>query len=77
MAEVQPAHVATTGGATALVAQALVYLTHWPLQALDADTAMAFAGLLVAAGAGAVSLWKMRAPKPPAQLIPISGERAN
>jgi hypothetical protein len=41
-------HIAT-GTITALIATALVYLTHWPLQPLDLQTASAFAGLLVAA----------------------------
>ena len=36
-------HVAT-GAITALVATALVYLSHWPLQPLDLPTASAFAG---------------------------------
>jgi hypothetical protein len=52
-------HVAT-GTITALVATALVYLTHWPLQPLDLATASAFAGLLVAAGGAAVKFYKSR-----------------
>jgi len=52
-------HVAT-GAMTALLATALVYLSHWPLQALDLPTASAFAGLLVAAGGAAVKFYKSR-----------------
>jgi hypothetical protein len=52
-------HVAT-GGITALLATVLVYLSHWPVQPLDLSTASAFAGLLVAAGAGLVKLYKSR-----------------
>ena len=52
-------HVAT-GAITALVATALVYLSHWPLQPLDLPTASAFAGLLVAAGGAAVKFYKSR-----------------
>src|SRR5438270_9872696 len=52
-------HVAT-GTITALLATALVYLSHWPLQPLDLSTASAFAGLLVAAGVGLVKLYKSR-----------------
>lgn len=46
-------HVAATGSTTALVAQVLVYATHWPLQPLDAETAMSLAGLITA-GVGAL-----------------------
>jgi hypothetical protein len=49
-----------TGGVTALLATVLVYLSHWPRQPLDLSTASAFAGLLVAAGAGLVKLYKSR-----------------
>jgi hypothetical protein len=52
-------HVAT-GGITALLATVLVYLSHWPPQPLDLSTASAFAGLLVAAGAGLVKLYKSK-----------------
>src|SRR5205814_8819973 len=52
-------HVAT-GTITALIATALIYLTHWPLQPLDLTTASAFAGLLVAAGGAAVKFYKSR-----------------
>jgi len=38
-------HIAT-GTITALLATALVYLSHWPVQSLDLPTASAFAGLL-------------------------------
>lgn len=49
-------HVAATGSTTALVAQVLVYATHWPLQPLDAQTAMSIAGLITA-GVGAVVMF--------------------
>jgi hypothetical protein len=52
-------HIAT-GTITALIATALVYITHWPLQPLDVQTASAFAGLLVAAGGGAAKFYKSR-----------------
>jgi hypothetical protein len=52
-------HVAT-GTITALLATVLVYLSHWPLQPLDLPTASALAGLLVAAGGGAVKFYKSR-----------------
>jgi len=52
-------HIAT-GTITALLATALVYLTHWPLQPLDLPTAAAFAGLLVAVGGAAVKFYKSR-----------------
>jgi hypothetical protein len=52
-------HVAT-GTITALLATALVYLSHWPLQPLDLPTASAFAGLLVAASGALVKFYKSR-----------------
>jgi hypothetical protein len=67
-------HVAT-GAITALLATALVYLSHWPLQALDLPTASAFAGLLVAAGGAAVKFYKSRtasAVAPVASVVPIT-----
>lgn len=58
-------HVAT-GTITALLATALIYLSHWPLQSLDLPTASAFAGLLVGAGGALVKLYKSRtAPSAP------------
>jgi hypothetical protein len=47
-----PTHVMATGGTTAMLAQVLVWASHWPLQALDANTALAVAGLLVAGFGG-------------------------
>ena len=67
-------HVAT-GTITALLATALVYLSHWPLQPLDLPTASAFAGLLIAAGGAAVKFYKSRnAPnaEPLASVVSIS-----
>jgi hypothetical protein len=62
-------HVAT-GTITALIAQVLVYITTWPLHALDTATAMAIAGLLVAAAGAAVKVYQAMAPKRPmAQLV--------
>jgi len=63
-------HVAT-GTITALLATALVYLTHWPLQPLDLPTASAFAGLLVAAGGGAVKFYKSRTAPAAEPLAPV------
>lgn len=40
-------HIVATGGATGLLAQVYVYLTHWPLQPMDSNTATAFAGLTI------------------------------
>jgi hypothetical protein len=71
-------HVAT-GTITALLATALVYLTHWPLQPLDLPTASAFAGLLIAAGGAAVKFYKSRtAPgaEPLAPVVPITSANA-
>jgi hypothetical protein len=63
-------HVAT-GTITALLATALVYLSQWPLQALDLPTASAFAGLLVAAGGAAVKFYKSRTRPVVAPLAPV------
>ena len=67
-------HIAT-GTITALLATVLIYLSHWPLQPFDLPTASAFAGLLVAAGGGAVKFYKSRtAPvaEPRAPLVSIT-----
>lgn len=56
-------HFAAAGGLTSLISQALIYLTHWPLQPMDDPTAMAFAGLLVIVlGGGGLGLVNMRKP---------------
>ena len=71
-------HIAT-GTITALLATALVYLSHWPLQPLDLPTASAFAGLLIAAGGAAVKFYKSRTASvadPPASVVPISSVNA-
>ena len=66
-------HIASAGGGTALLAQVLMYLTHWPLGPMDQSTAMAFAGLIVmVAAGGGIGIWNGRkngkgeppAPKP-------------
>ena len=62
-------HVAT-GAITALLATALVYLSNWPLQALDPPTASAFAGLLVAAGAALVKYYQSRTALPAPLVVP-------
>lgn len=62
MDQVKGSHVVATGGLTAMLAGALVYLTHWPLQTLSPEQAMDFAGLLVAAGGGLLSLYRMYHP---------------
>ena len=64
-------HVAT-GAITALLATALLYLSHWPLQPLDLTTASAFAGLLVAAGGAAVKFYKSRTTPAVAPLAPVA-----
>jgi two-component system nitrate/nitrite response regulator NarL len=67
-------HVAT-GTITALLATALVYLSKWPLQALDPPTASAFAGLLVAFAGALVKYYKSRSavPAPPvASVVPLA-----
>jgi DNA-binding NarL/FixJ family response regulator len=67
-------HVAT-GTITALLATALVYLSKWPLQALDPPTASAFAGLLVAFAGALVKYYKSRTavPAPPvASVVPLA-----
>ena len=63
-------HIAT-GTITALLATALVYLTHWPLQPLDLPTAAAFAGLLVAVGGAAVKFYKSRTASIVEPLAPV------
>lgn len=47
-------HIAASG-ITALLASVLVYLSHWPWQPLDIDTASALSGLLVAGGVSLAS----------------------
>jgi hypothetical protein len=61
-------HIAA-GTITALIATALVYLSHWPLEPLDLPTASAFAGLLVAAGGAAVKLYRSYRPPPRPALV--------
>ena len=71
-------HVAT-GTITALLATALLYLSHWPLQPLDLTTASAFAGLLVAAGGAGVKFYQSRtrrAVTPLAPVVPIAPTNA-
>jgi hypothetical protein len=63
-------HIAT-GTITALIATALVYLAHWPLQPLDLQTASAFAGLLVAAGGAAVKFYESRTTAVEGPLAPV------
>jgi hypothetical protein len=70
LARMDSTHVAT-GAVTALLATVLFYLSHWPPQPLDLPTASAFAGLLVAAGGGAVKFYKSRTASVAAPLAPI------
>lgn len=53
-------HVAVSGGVTAMVADVLLYISHWPLMPLDAATATSLAGLMVAAAAGLTHLYQTR-----------------
>jgi hypothetical protein len=70
-------HIAT-GTITSLIATALVYLSHWPLQPLDLTTASAFAGLLVAAAGGVVKFYQMMKPaRPVARIIAGPGGMAS
>ena len=57
------AHIVATGGLTGLLAQALQYLTHWPLQPLTDVQATSFAGLLVASAGAILAYWQSRQPK--------------
>lgn len=51
-------HVAATSGITAMIAEILMWVTHWPLQPLDEPTAMAIAGLTVAfLGGGGLAIF--------------------
>ena len=54
-------HVTAAGGVTGMLASVLMWLSHWPLQPLTADTSASIAGLLVAAAAG-VAAWRRRKP---------------
>ncbi|TMJ56515.1 MAG: hypothetical protein E6G90_05530 [Alphaproteobacteria bacterium] len=63
-------HIAT-GTITALLATALLYLSHWPLQPLDLPTASALAGLLVAAGGAGVKFYKSRTAAVAEPLAPV------
>jgi hypothetical protein len=70
-------HIAT-GTITSLIATALVYLSHWPLQPLDLTTASAFAGLIVAAAGGVVKLYQtMKPARPVARIIAGPGGMAS
>lgn len=60
-----------TGTITALLATALLYLPHRPLQPLDLTTASTLAGLLVAAGGAAVKFYKSRTTHTLAPLAPV------
>lgn len=48
MENVNASHVVAVGGVTAMLANLLVWATHWPLQPMDLGTASNTAGLLVA-----------------------------
>ena len=49
-------HVAAAG-ITSMLADLLIYLSHWPLQTLTPDVATSIAGLLVAAAGAAVKIY--------------------
>lgn len=50
-------HVAAAG-ITSMLADVLIYLSHWPLQAMGADTATSVAGLIVACVGGIVKIYQ-------------------
>jgi hypothetical protein len=69
-------HIAA-GTITALIATALVYLSTWPLGALDLPTASAFAGLIVAGAGAVVKIYKAyRPPARPALILTGPGSLA-
>lgn len=75
-----PSHVVATGGITGLLAGALVYFSHWPLQPLTDAQAADFAGLIVVGGGLLLNLRRQKgsgngngsAPVPPTPLAPKS-----
>ena len=70
-------HIAT-GAITSLIATVLVYLSHWPLEALDMATASAIAGLIVAAVGGAVKFYQtMKPARPIARIVAGPGGMAS
>ena len=71
-------HIAT-GTITSLIATALVYLSHWPWQALDVATASAFAGLIVAGVGGVVKFYQTMRPatRPVARVVAGPGNIAS
>ena len=63
---VQASHVMATGSATVMLADALQYLSHWPLQPLTPTQAQDFAGLLLVGVTGLIAAWRSsRAASPP------------
>jgi len=54
-------HVGLGGTAATLLAQAIVYLTHWPWQPMTFDQASTFAGLTVLFfGGGGIGIFNLR-----------------
>lgn len=68
-----PSHVVATGGVTAQLAIVFVWLSHWPLQPLTPDVALAVAGLIVSAVGAAALAWSRRH-SPPQEPPPAGGQ---
>lgn len=62
-------HAMSTAGVTALLSVVLIYLTTWPLKAMDSTTASAFAGLIVIVGAPILK-WHLKRRAPPTSVQP-------
>lgn len=66
-------HVALGGTAVAALTQIYIYLTHWPLAAMDEPTAGAFAALtllIIGGGIGALAPAEPEEPLPAAPVAP-------
>lgn len=59
-------HVALGGTAVAALTQIYIYLTHWPLAAMDEPTAGAFAALTLLIIGGGIGALAPAEPDPPA-----------
>jgi hypothetical protein len=71
-------HIGLAGGATAALTQVLIWVTAWPLQALNENTASALAGLIIMGASFVWTLWKgssdaLPAPPPAPPAPPAAG----